>query len=72
MYCPNVLAGPLVPAPYLMMLKPPVVLSAAFPDLVEADMRTEDESHDQANSYFSMSGNVLDEWSRRQAYSPPA
>lgn len=51
MYCPKVLMGPLTPAPYLIMLKPPILFSAGPPNKQSVAMLTKDEAHNQPHSF---------------------
>ena len=48
MYCPKVLTGPLGPAPYLMMLKPPLICVSTCSIARHSDEErcTIDEAHD--------------------------
>ena len=55
MYCPRVLVTPLGPAPYLMMLKPPILFQhCGYRCGILQASRTKYEAHDQANGYTKL------------------
>ena len=60
MYCPKVLIGPLGPAPYLIMLKPPLFILVPFrlSEYGSCECGTIDETHDEPNGYEANSSSV--------------
>lgn len=58
MYCPSILIGPFGPAPYLIILKPPVVIFLVVEELFHKErgtlMCTENEPHNQTHGYMAL------------------